>query len=87
MSASIPSTSGNGFSRFTNLDTTDLSVFMRIRRNGTVGAEAWALLVSTSDNSDVSGHGTFPDEAASVVTEGRSIHGIVFTPLPFVQPQ
>lgn len=76
---SIQSTgfSGSALRIATNITTTALSVFMRIRKGATTSPSAqWAVLVSTAAGSDLNGHGVYPNESA--VTEGRSINGLRF---------
>lgn len=77
MSVQSTGFSGSALRIATNITTTALSVFMRIRKGSTTSPQPqWAVLVSTSAGSDLNGHGVYPDESS--VTEGRSINGLRF---------
>jgi hypothetical protein len=75
MSILVPTSAGSALRRATNITTTAMSVFLRIRMSGAPSAEAWAFYVGTAAGSDLNGHSVYSNETS--VTEGRSIHGII----------
>ena len=76
MSIQLPGTTGNNIRLGTTIDTSALTIFLRLRKAAATAGESWALYVGTSAGSNLDGHGTYSNETG--VTEGRSIHGLVF---------